>query len=103
LPLGLRPRALLIAILELRQNLFAEQLDGRAQHVVRNIRRLRKTDHLVDPGVLEIAQPLANLLGSSDSIQRAPFRQREFFGTILELVPDIGLGGFMLAEEAIVP
>jgi hypothetical protein len=44
---------------------------------------------------------LANLLGRSDSIERASFRQREFFRTILELVPDIGFRRFMLAEETV--
>src|SRR5665213_3883477 len=101
--LGLGPGALLLAILELWQNLFAEQLDRGAQHVVREVPGLRQADYLVDPGVLKLAQSRAQLLWRADAVLRAPIRRRELFGMILELVPDIGFGRFMLAEKAVVP
>ena len=63
---GLVPRRALVALLELRQHLAAEQLEALHDVLVAVLARLRREDHLVDAALLVAAQVLAHLLGRAD-------------------------------------
>src|SRR5580658_4631030 len=101
-PFGLFRCACEIAILELRQHFFGEKLNGRAQQIVRDLSCLRDAEHLIDAGLLEIAQALAQHGGRTNAILYTALGRRELLGVVLVLVPKVGPSRPVLAEKTVV-